>query len=40
MKLGKDFGWIARIILAILKALLQMSESINEDTDGNGKDIE
>lgn len=39
MKLGKDFKWIARLILFILRALLQFAENGNEDTDGDGTEV-
>lgn len=40
MKLGKDFAFIARIVMAVLKALLQLGEKLNDDTPGNGDDIQ
>lgn len=40
MHLGKDFVWVAKLILLIIKALLQFAEASNGDTDGNGKEIQ
>lgn len=40
MHLGKDFVFIAHLIMTILRALLQMLESKNDDSDGDGKEIQ
>jgi hypothetical protein len=40
MNLGKDFVMIARLILWIIRALLQFAEESNGDTEGNGKEIQ
>lgn len=39
MQFGKDFAWIAKLILFIIRALLQFAEAENGDTKGDGKDI-
>jgi len=40
MKLGKDFTWIARLILVIFKALLAFASNGNEDEpDENGESV-
>lgn len=40
MKLGSDFVWVARLILLIIKAILQFAEATNGDSAGTGKEIE
>lgn len=39
MKLGKDFVFWAKMILALIRALLQFAAKDNEDSPGDGKEI-
>lgn len=39
MKLGKDFFTVARILIAVLKAILQLFEGENEDSPGDGSKL-
>lgn len=39
MKLGKDFVFVCRLVLAIIKALMIVFEGENSDTPGNGGNI-
>jgi len=39
MHIGKDFKFVAKLILAIIRAIFSLLENDNGDTDSDGKDV-